>query len=70
MLIAGMVLMDESKFYTWKDLFILFSAGLIIVSGIYVLTIKQSKVLLVNSANTINYDDNLQKEDFHEYMVR
>ena len=54
MMIAGMVLMDESKFYSWKDLFILYFAGLTIVSGIYVLTKKQNKLVLHNDPNTIN----------------
>ena len=45
-MIAGMILLDESKLYTWKELIFLYSAGLVVIVGIYILTKKQNKLIL------------------------
>ena len=47
-MVAGMILIDESKLYTWTELILLYSAGLVVISGIYVLTKKQNKVIIDN----------------------
>ena len=47
-MVAGMILLDESKLYTWKELILLYSAGLVIILGIYILTKKQNKVIIDN----------------------
>ena len=67
MMIAGMVLMDESKFYSWTDLFVLFFGVFVIISGIYVLTKKHNKVVQSESRNKIASDNG---EDFHLELVR
>ena len=47
-MVAGMILIDESKLYTWAELLILYSAGLVVIMGIFVLTKKQNKVIIDN----------------------
>ena len=45
---AGLVLLDESAYYTWEQLFRIFMSSIIIASGIYVITLKQSSILQYN----------------------
>ena len=45
-MVAGMILIDESKLYTWTELILIYSAGLVVILGIYILTKKQNKVIL------------------------
>ena len=41
-MLSGLILLDESKFYTWSELFQLGGSVLVIIAGIYVMTMKQS----------------------------
>ena len=44
-MISGLVLLDESKFYTWGELFLLGASCLLVISGIFVLIRKQSEIV-------------------------
>ena len=50
-MLSGLILLDESKFYTWGELFQLFGCVFFIIAGIYVLTMKQSEMLRVSEQN-------------------
>jgi len=48
MMLAGLILLDESALYTWGELCALFGSAIFVILGIYILTQKQSFVLLMD----------------------
>ena len=44
-MVSGLVLLDESKLYTWSELFRLGASCLLVVLGIFVITLKQSELV-------------------------
>ena len=43
---TGLIVLKESALYSWGELFLLFSSDILVVLGIYVLTKKQSMILV------------------------
>ena len=43
-MVSGLVLLDESALYTWGELTLLGASCLLVISGIFVLTRKQSEI--------------------------
>ena len=46
-ILSGLILLDESKFYSWSELMQLVASSMIVILGIYVLTLKQSSIVQV-----------------------
>ena len=44
-MVSGLVLLDESKLYTWGELFRLGASCLLVILGIYVITLKKSEIV-------------------------
>ena len=54
-LISGLVLLDESKFYTWGELAMLFASAALIIIGIFILTKKQAAGKVAEVSEDIEY---------------
>ena len=50
-MVSGLVLLDESKLYTWGELFRLGASCLLVVLGIYVITLKQSEIVRLEESD-------------------
>ena len=50
-MVSGLVLLDESKLYTWGELFRLGASCLLVVLGIYVITLKQSEMVRLEESD-------------------
>lgn len=46
-ILSGLILLDESQFYSWGELMQLVASSMIVILGIYVLTLKQSSIVQV-----------------------
>ena len=46
MMVTGLIVLKESALYTWGELFLLFGSAVVICIGIYILTKKQSMVMV------------------------
>lgn len=57
-MISGLVLLDESKLYTWGELALLAASCLLVILGIFVLTLKQSEIIKVTHDQETKVDDN------------
>lgn len=46
LMLAGLMVLDESSLYTWGELFLLYGSAVLVVIGIYILTKKQNLVVI------------------------
>ena len=53
---SGLVLLDESALYTWVELILLGASCMLVISGIFVLTLKQSEIARVSEDNDEDVD--------------
>ena len=53
LMVTGLLVLNESALYTWSEMFLLFGGALIIIIGIYVLTMKQNMVVVGDSEEQI-----------------
>ena len=48
LMVAGLLVLNESALYTWGQLSILFASAIVVIAGIFILTKKQN-LIMVNS---------------------
>ena len=53
MMVAGLLVLDESSLYTWQEMMLLFGSAAFVILGIYVLTCKQNLVVLKDQEDLI-----------------
>ena len=56
-MVSGLVLLDESKLYTWGELLRLAASCLLVIAGIFVLTLKQSEIVVDTTENDCQNSD-------------
>ena len=44
-MVSGLVLLDESSLYSWRELLRLGASCLLVILGIFILTLKQSEIV-------------------------
>ena len=67
-MVSGLVLLDESKLYTWGELLRLAASCLLVIAGIFILTRKQSEIVVqLDDAKTSSSNSEIgdgQEDDF------
>ena len=48
-MVSGLVLLDESSLYTWGELIMLGASCLLVILGIFILTLKQSQIVRLDT---------------------
>ena len=54
LMVTGLLVLKESALYTWGELFLLFGSAIVVIAGIYILTIKQNLVMVNSSQEEQN----------------
>ena len=53
LMVAGLLVLNESALYTWGELCLLFGSAIVVIVGIYLLTKKQNLIMVNNQEDQI-----------------